>query len=164
MKRYLSFCLSIIAVAGALTSCSQENKEPAKAAEQQADEKHAIERIKSYVQAFNDRDIDKLAEFWSDEAIYRNSLTGELAEGREGIKKEFTNIFANINDAKVDVRIDATRFPMEDKFVGEGVAWVVAPGDQPVESPYKVILIKKQGEWYILNVSQLDFSPLKAAQ
>ena len=165
MKKYLAIGASFALIASSLASCSQGDQKSQELSEkQEADKEEIILRIKDYVQAVNDRNVDKSADFWAEEAIYRNALTGELVEGREGIKKEYSKMFDLIKDAKVDLQIDTVRFPMDDKFVGEGVAWLSIPGRDKVESEYKMIMVKKDGQWYLLNVSELDFGISKSTK
>lgn len=128
----------------------------------QLPEEEAIirEQVQSYTDALNQRNLNALADHWSEEAIYRNQLTGTLVQGREEIKAEFQKIFDQLGDAKIDMEVESIRFPFEDKATEKGMARMTIPGEAPVESDYKMIYVKRNGKWLILNVSQLDLGIL----
>lgn len=149
-----------------LTSCEQSKEKPtaeeeAEIKQNMADEAEVLNQGQLYVDAINSRDIDKIVKFWSPEAVYRNPITGDLVQGKDGIKTELTKIFDRLKDAKVEFKVETVRFPVEGKATEEGISILTLPGKEPIHSDYKIIHIKKDGKWLILHVSQLDFGMLK---
>lgn len=169
MNRQRALLFFLIPFLGLLASCEREetpkNEEVKEAViQQQKMEAEILQQIKSFVDAVNRRDIETLADHWSDEAIYRNPITGDLVQGKEEIKKEYRAIFEKLKDAKVEMKIDSIQFPFEDKAVEEGIARLILPGKDPIESDYKMIYVKRNGKWLILNVSRLDLGVLGSDQ
>lgn len=120
------------------------------------------EKIKTYVNAVNARDIDTVVNQWSERAVYKNPFTGELVSGRKGIRSEYEKIFDKSETAKVSVDIKTIRFPVEEKAVEEGTATISVPGKKPMESDFKMIYVYENGNWHILHVNKLGFGLEKA--
>lgn len=159
MHRYKVFQLFLISFVLLATSCErQTDSDGAKKAElqQQHLEGEVRERIQDYINAINQRDLKKVTSQWSEEAVYRNPLSGNLVQGKSGIREEFEQIFDEWGDATIDIKIKSVRFPFEDKAVTEGLAQLVYKGKSPIISDYKITHIKRDGQWLILNVSSLD--------
>jgi uncharacterized protein (TIGR02246 family) len=123
----------------------------------QAGDQATIEKaIASYTAAFNARDAKSLAAHWSPEAIYINPVTGNQAEGREAIEKEFTAILAGIKDTKLAVDVESIRFISPSVAVENGVAKLVSADGQPQESSYTAIHVKRDGKWLLDRVTEED--------
>ena len=144
------------------TSCDRQESSTNEGLQLPEEEVVIRQQVQSYTDALNKRDINALADHWSEEAIYRNQLTGALVQGREEIKAEFRKIFDKLGDAKIEieVEVESIRFPFEDKATEEGMARMTLPGEPPIENDYKMIYVKRNGKWLILNVSQLDLGVL----
>lgn len=165
MKWHLGIYTLIAPLLFTLTSCEQkkENLSPEEKTESHQtieDEEDVRTQAQLYIEAINNRDLEKIANFWSPEAVYRNPITGELVQGREGIRREINKMFDQLKDVKVEFRIDTIRFPVEGKASEEGITVLTIPGKEPIHSDYKMIHVKKDGKWLILHVSQLDFGTL----
>ncbi len=161
MKRWLGIFIFVIPLF--LTSCDQDQRTPEEnaALEKQANEEKEIRaQIKLYIDAINQRDTDKIAEFWIPNAVYKNPITGELVQGREGIKRDFEKILNQLKDAKVEFKIERIRFPVDGKASEEGMSLLKIPGREPISSEYKMSHVKQDGKWLIMHVSQLDFGML----
>jgi len=63
--------------------------------------------------------------------------------------------------AKIETKIQSITFPFDDKAVEEGVSRLILPGTPPIEDKYTAIYVKKNGEWKILNFSELDLGLFK---
>lgn len=163
-KRLTVFILPLIFLSSMIvTSCDRNHEDEANqeaVAYNHHEEAIIRERVEEYVDAMNRRDIDTLVDFWSDEAIYRNHLTGELVQGKENIKAEYRSIFEELQDAKIDIEIESIHFPFEDKAVEEGVARIIIPGRTIIETEYKMIYVKRDDQWKILNVNKLELGEL----
>lgn len=149
--------ISTLLLTTACDSQQDEQKETALTPEMQENVAIIRAKVKEYVDAVNSKDIDTILNQWSDQAVYKNPFTGELANGREGIRKEFRKILDKIKDGQVSIDVKTVRFPIEEKAVEEGTATLTMPGQEPQTSDYKMIYINENGDWLILHVSELGF-------
>ena len=70
----------------------------------QAEDEQAIREIGDvYVAAFNAKDAEKLASYWSSEAVYTNRLTEEQVVGRDKIAEQFTQLFESQSDLQAAI-------------------------------------------------------------
>jgi uncharacterized protein (TIGR02246 family) len=107
----------------------------------QAEDQAAIEKaIESYTAAFN--------------AV--NPLTGVQVEGRDAIVKEFESIFTDLKDTKLAVDVESIRFVSPSVAVENGVAKLLSADDQPQQSSYTAIHVKREGKWFLDRVTELD--------
>src|SRR5262245_16339991 len=79
-------------------------------ADQTEDEAAIRKSDDAYVEAYNKHDAKAVAELWSPEAVYVDPDTGEEADGREAIQKEFEQTFAESGDAKLELDVKAIKF------------------------------------------------------
>ena len=66
-------------------------------------------------------------------------------------------LFSKLKDGKVSLDVKTIRFPIAEKAVEEGTATLMLPGQDPIESDYKMIYVNEDGNWLILHVSELGF-------
>lgn len=152
----------ILAISALLltTACDSQhegNREQAITPEMQEKVEMIRGKVKEYVDAVNAKDIETILNQWSDQAVYKNPFTGELANGREGIRNEYRKILDQIKDGKVSIDVKTVRFPIDEKAVEEGTATLIIPGKDPQTSDYKMIYVKEGDDWLILHVSELGF-------
>jgi len=121
----------------------------------QAEDEAAIRKSdEAYVQAYNKQDAKALAALWSPEAVYIDPDTGDQAIGREEIEKEFADTFANLKDAKLEVKADAINFLSPNVAIENGTARIIQPQEEPDESKYSALFVKRDGKWLIDRVSE----------
>ncbi len=120
----------------------------------QAQAEVAIREMGSqYVAAFNKRDAKALAEYWSDEAVYTNRLTGERVIGREAIAEQFTELFADGAEVKLEVAVDSIDFISPNVALEKGVATFVAAEEDPERIPYSAVYVNRGGKWLLDRVT-----------
>src|SRR5580765_5791788 len=73
--------------------------------DQSADEAAIRKAAASYVEAFNKHDARALADLWSPDAVYLNRTTGEEAIGRDAIAAQFTALFKEQPEVKLEVNV-----------------------------------------------------------
>jgi len=131
---------------------------PAQAAEEAPDrspEENAIRAaVESYVAAFNQGDAKALAALWSPEAVYTNPLSGEQVVGREAIEKQFAAIFADAQGTKLEAQSTAIQFVSPNVAVEEGTAKILRPDQEPEESAYTAVYVKRDGQWLLDRVTE----------
>lgn len=160
MRRSSKLFLLLAPLAITFASCENNGSPSAEKGGQLqeiSDEQEIRNQIERYIDAINRRNLDEIPQFWSPKSVYRNPITGNLVQGREGIKTEFKNLFDQYKDFKVQFKAETIRFPVDGKAAEEGVSVLSIPGREPLTSKYKMIHVKQDGKWLIMHVSQLDF-------
>ena len=135
-----------IALTASSTWC-QEVKQPddSEAAIRKADE--------AYVQAFNKHDAKALADQWSPDAVYVNRVTGEEVIGRAAIAAQFTDLFKEQKDVKLDVNVESIQFLSPNVAVEHGDATLLVPKGEPDRFQYTAIFVKRDGRWLLDRVT-----------
>jgi uncharacterized protein (TIGR02246 family) len=123
-------------------------------ADQSEDEAAIRKSDDAYTDAYNKHDAKALAALWSPEAIYVDPETGEQAVGREAIEKEFAETFAGLKDAKLEVAVKSIKFLSPNVAVESGTARVVRPKEEPDESTYSALFVKREGKWLLDRVTE----------
>ena len=129
----------------------------------QAEEEAAIRKIDdAYVEAYNKHDAKALAEMWSPEAVYVDPETGEEAVGREEIEKEFADTFEGLKDAKLEIDVESIKFLSPNVAIESGTARILRPNEEPDESTYSALFVKRDGNWLLDRVTE-DQPPAEPA-
>jgi uncharacterized protein (TIGR02246 family) len=118
------------------------------------DEATIRSNIDKYVESYNRRDTQSMANMWSPEAIYTDPRTGEGVMGRDAIKNLFDEIFAGEEDAKLAVTVESIDFVSPNVAIEKGAA-VVTYSDHPAEeTTYTAVHMKRDGQWVLDRVSE----------
>jgi uncharacterized protein (TIGR02246 family) len=123
-------------------------------ADQAEDEAAIRKNDDAYIEAYNKHDAKALAALWSPEAVYVDPDTGEEAVGREAIEKEFADTFANLKDAKLEINVDSIKFFSPNVAIENGTARIIRAKEEPDESNYSALFVKRDGKWLIDRVSE----------
>ena len=123
---------------------------------QAADEAAIRKSVESYVAAFNKGDAKALAAMWSPEAVYTNPLSGEQVVGRAEIEKQFAAIFAEAKGAKLEAKTETIKFVSPNVAVEQGTAKVIRPDQEPEDSEYTAVYVKRDGQWLLDRVTEED--------
>jgi uncharacterized protein (TIGR02246 family) len=123
-------------------------------ADQAEDEATIRKNVEAYVVAYNNRDTEKLASFWSPDAVYMNPETGEEVVGHEAIKEQFSNIFAGEDDGKLSVDVQSVEFISPTVATERGTAVVARPDTEPENTDYAAVHVKRDGKWLLDRVSE----------
>jgi uncharacterized protein (TIGR02246 family) len=114
----------------------------------------------AYVEAFNKHDAKAVANFWSPDAVYINQLTGEQVTGREAIAGQFTDIFKDRPDVKLDTTTASIDFVSPNVGVEHGTAKLSAPkGEQPTSADYTAVYVRRDGQWLLDRVTDKSKQP-----
>ena len=90
--------------------------------EPSADEAAVRKADAAYVQAFNRHDAKALADAWSPEAVYLNRLTGAEVVGRAAIAEQFSALFKDQPEVKLDLSVESIQFVSPNVAVEHGTA------------------------------------------
>lgn len=135
-----------------LLAATTHAAEDTSAASQQGRDETTIREIGvKYVAAFNQKDAQAVAAFWSPDAIYTNRLTGDQVIGREAISEQFVQLFADGGDIKLDITVSTIDFLTPNVAIEKGVASFVS--DRPEEIPYSAVYIRRDGTWLLDRVT-----------
>src|SRR5687768_15635526 len=113
--------LVILGVTGASTLHAQQ------VSDQSADEAAIREAAASYAEAFNKHDAQAVADHWSPDAVYLNHSTGEEVVGREAIAEQFSTLFEEQPELKLEVTPASIQFVSPNVAIEHGTAKLLAP-------------------------------------
>jgi uncharacterized protein (TIGR02246 family) len=128
-------------------------------ADQAADEAAIRKNDAAYVEAYNKHDAKAVAALWSPEAVYVDPETGEESVGRDQIEKEFADTFANLKDATLEIKVSGIKFLSPSVAIESGTARVVRPKEEPDDSTYSALYVKREGKWLLDRVSEDELAP-----
>jgi len=123
-------------------------------ASQTADESMIRQNAEAYAKAYNDRDAKTLASMWSPDAVYSDPSTGDSAVGREEIEKLFADVLAGLGEAKLAVEVESVEFLSPNVAIERGIARLVQPNQEPTETYYAAVQVKRDGKWLIDRISE----------
>ena len=161
MKRRLSFVLSgfVVLVLGVGWMTAQDKTKPAPPA---VDPKRAadVEAIKKagqeYMKVFEKGDAKALAAFWTEGGEF-TAEDGSVLRGRAAIEKSYADLFAKKEVRKVDMHIDALRFPSNDTAIVDAtLRRRNAEGETVSSSWTHTLLVREGGQWRIAVVREWD--------
>jgi uncharacterized protein (TIGR02246 family) len=109
--------------------------------------------VAAYVEAFNKHDAKALAEQWSPDAVYINRITGEEVVGQKAIAEQFTGIFKERPDLKIEVSTKSVQFVSPNVAVEQGTAKLIAAKAEPEEFEYTAVYVKRDGNWLLDRVT-----------
>jgi uncharacterized protein (TIGR02246 family) len=133
---------------------------PVRSRADQADDEAAIRNSDAaYLEAYNKQDAKALAALWSPEAVYVDPNTGKEAVGREQIEKEFAETFADLKDAKLEIDTTSIKFLSPNVAIESGTARIIRPKEEPDESTYSALFVKREGKWLLDRVTEEEISP-----
>ncbi len=145
MRPVWAFLLLIGTVAGPLWG--------QQSADQSADESAIRKTAAAYAEAFNKHDAKALADLWSPDAVYLNRTTGEEAVGRAAITEQFTTIFKEQPELKLEVNVTSIQFISPNVAVEHGMAKLLGPNSAPEEIEYTAVDVKRDGRWMLDRVT-----------
>lgn len=153
MKRYSQVVLVwVVLAAAATTSWAQEPEQ------QGSEEKTLAAASAAYVAAYNARDAEKLVSLWSPEGVYVNRSSGDQISGREAILADLQAIFAEENPGQLAVTIDSIDLISPNVALEQGVAVMTFEGEDPIETSYRTVYVKREGAWLIDRISDEELT------
>ena len=106
------------------------------------------------MKAFNKHDAKALADAWSPDAVYLNRTTGDEVTGRAAIAEEFTAVFKDQPEVKLELNVQSIRFVSPNVAVEEGIAKTLAPKAEPEEEEYSAVYVRREGQWLLDRVTE----------
>jgi ketosteroid isomerase-like protein len=128
-----------------------------------ADEGEVRAAIKSYVTAFNNRDLATIEKLWSETAVYVDQQTGERTEGRSKIVQDIKTVFESKSLLNLAGTIEHIRIIKEDVATVDGQVSLSTDSQLSVNQ-FSALLLKKNGQWTIDTMEERAIAlPLSAA-
>ena len=93
---------------------------------------------------------------WSPEAVYLNRVTGDEVTGREAIAGEFTAVFKNEPEVKLELNVQSIQFVSPNVAIELGTAKTLAPKAEPEEEEYSAVDVRRDGQWLLDRVTEKD--------
>lgn len=125
-------------------------------ANEKTDEADIRNIVKSYQDAFNQQDAEKLTAQWAPDATFINPVTGESAEGKEAIEKLFKDKFAQGHKRQLEITINTIKFPSANEAVEKGVMKVTIDNQPPRQVAYQAQYVKENGKWLIKSINEIE--------
>jgi uncharacterized protein (TIGR02246 family) len=165
----LWFVLAVVASwSGTLVLAQQSNAPPAaeeataepEATPSASDDEQVIRaNAEKYVELYNRRDSQGMADMWSPDAVYTDAASGEQYAGRKAIAEHFAYLFAGLEDAKLAVTVDSVEFVSPNVAIERGRALVTYSEHDPEESTYSAVHVKRDGGWTIDRITETPVLP-----
>jgi uncharacterized protein (TIGR02246 family) len=124
------------------------------------DEAAIRNNINTYVEAYNRGDAKAIAELWAEKGVWATPA-GKRLEGRQAIHDEMKTQFAAIQGPKprLEVVAPVVRLLTPAVAVEEGCARLVLPGEEPLESSYLAVHVKRDGRWQLESIHETTVPP-----
>lgn len=145
-----------------LAAPPDEPARPASPGDTAADVEKAI---RSYEKAFNSGDAQRVAELWSERAVYENRDTGERSDGRDAVLNDMTKFFKAHPKARLAIDIERIRLIQPDVARVEGTTNLFASGQTAERQNFLAIYVKQQdGQWLIDTAEEFEAHRHRNAQ
>jgi uncharacterized protein (TIGR02246 family) len=118
-------------------------------------EQAIIETIRSYVDAYNRRDVDAVANHWAENAVMLAIDSQDKIVGRDAIREDFTRQFEADPKSQLEVNVTSIRLVTDTVAIEDGFATVLRDGNA-YQSTYTVVHIKQKDGWKIDSVRETD--------
>jgi uncharacterized protein (TIGR02246 family) len=149
----LSLLVCILAAIGSSNLRAQEPTDPS------ADEAAIRKAAESYVEAFNKHDAEAVANHWSPDAVYLNRSTGAEVVGRPAIVEQFSTLFADQPEVKLEVKVASVQFVSPNVAIEHGTAKITTPNAPPEEVEYSAVDVRRDGKWLLDRVTDKSNEP-----
>jgi uncharacterized protein (TIGR02246 family) len=150
----LAVGLAVVLAAGGLVALRTI---PAGAEEPKAEDKAVDkDRRAAFIAAYDKGDARAIAEFWTPDATYVDQ-DGREVKGRAAIEKMYEKVFAENKGAKLAIHVTSLKQLTPDVVLQEGVTEVTpAGGGFPVAERFSAVLVKKDGEWFVQSIHEME--------
>ncbi len=121
-----------------------------------ADEAAVRKTLGDYVDVFNQKAVDKVAEFWTKNGTHTDRETGERTEGRAAIQADIAAILKDSSGMKLSATIDHIKLITPDVANVEGETTVVVSDTDPIVSKFTAILVRQGDRWLLDSIEEMD--------
>jgi uncharacterized protein (TIGR02246 family) len=118
-----------------------------------AAEKLVRAALVAYVNAYNQKDVDKLVELFTDDGTLVDS-ENVATRGREAIAREFSEAFAERSTYTLSGKSDYVRLITPDVAQAEGESRLVSPKEATIANRFVALLARKGDAWKIVEIRE----------
>lgn len=136
-------------VASLLSSQLSAGEKKASKKAREADVKEIERNAREFEAAFAKKEAKKIAAMWTVNGEYEDE-SGLVIQGRDQIEKAFGEHFKTKDKGKLEILIEAIRFPAPDLAIEEGLVRTSDSADDvPQTTAYSVTHVREGGQWKI---------------
>lgn len=140
-KLFLTAVVALVATIN-VTTCAVASEDELRAA------------IKSYVDAFNNKDVDALSKMWAEKAVHSDLEMNSTTEGRSSIVSDLKSVFESNPSARISGTVESIKILNKDvAIVGGTVIWSDLI-NAPSVSHFTAVLQKHDGAWQIESMEE----------
>jgi uncharacterized protein (TIGR02246 family) len=110
--------------------------------------------IDKYVAAYNEGALDKVMDFWAENADFVD-IRGNFHAGRDLISALFRRGFANNPGRKIKLTSDARKFLSPEIAMDDGILELTSADGEVSRGRYTVVLTKVGGQWLIRSARDI---------
>lgn len=138
------------------TSCEPRAEADEEISSVSKDEADIRAQAEAYTDAFNHQDVDKLASFWTPDAVYYNMTTKETIQGRDEIKDYFQGQFDAEGEETLKITIQKVTVKEPGKATEKGSVELTSTALPGTQSVFIADLIKENDVWLLKKVDEAD--------
>lgn len=161
MSTRVAACVAVAVVAVAAVALTARQQPPAAspvapiatqppapdANAREADREAIVKSSREFAAAFNTGDAKAVAAQWTENGECHEA-GGGILRGRAAIEKGFADFFKANPQARIEVLVEAVRFPAADLAIEEGILRQTrSPKDLPGSTLYRVTHVREAGKW-----------------
>lgn len=123
-----------------------------------ANETAVRKMLSDYVNVFNQKEADKVGQFWTESGTHTDRETGKRTEGRDAIQKDIAGVMNEQSGIKLSATIDHFKFITPDVASVEGETTVVLSDAEPMVSAFSAIVVHVGDKWLLDSIEDMPLS------
>lgn len=117
------------------------------------------ESAQALMEAFNQRQPEKIGALWAEDGVFYHPLTGQTSTGREEIIDYYREQFAKHKNGKVDVVVNNVRIDQPNQATIEGFLKISSKEIPLTQSAFRAQLISENGKWLFNEITDIVLEP-----
>ncbi|HEY4832682.1 MAG TPA: SgcJ/EcaC family oxidoreductase [Waddliaceae bacterium] len=117
------------------------------------------EAAKALMEAYNQRQPEKIGALWAEDGVIFHPLTGETSTGREEIIEYYKNRFAKHRNGKVDITVTSVEFDEPNQAALKGLIKIFSSNRPLTQSAFKAQLVSENGKWLFRKITDIVLEP-----
>jgi uncharacterized protein (TIGR02246 family) len=110
--------------------------------------------VSSYADAFNKKDLEKVAGAWAEDCSYLDRDSGERVEGRAAMRGDLQKGFADHPALRLSATVDRVKSITNNVTSVEGHTVVTGPDSEPIAAVFSAVLVETGGKWQIHSLEE----------
>ena len=113
---------------------------------------------KALMEAFNQRQPEKIGALWANDGVFYHPLTGQTSTGREEIIDYYRKQFAKQN-GKVDIVVHNVKMDQPNQATIEGFLKIYSNEKPLTQSAFRAQLVSENGKWLFKEITDIVLEP-----